>query len=88
MKVKTSITLSEELMQAIEIDGDGLTRSEFIEKALWSYIRQQRRIAIDERDAQIIDRIADELNARVADVLEYQADPFAYDPVPVANETW
>lgn len=74
MKVKTSITLSEDVLQAVDAmcNGHG-NRSEFIERALRAFIAHRRREARDARDIEIIDRNADRLNRDAADVLEYQA---------------
>jgi metal-responsive CopG/Arc/MetJ family transcriptional regulator len=75
MKVKTSITLSKELVAEIDhlARRYDLNRSEFIETAVDSYIAQLRRDAINARDVEIINREADRLNEEAADVLEYQA---------------
>jgi hypothetical protein len=45
MKVKTSITLSEELLEAIDRHSrqDKKTRSDFIEVAMWAFIAQAIR---------------------------------------------
>lgn len=72
MKVKTSVTLSEELLQAIEDQVKQENRSSFIEEATWSYLRAIQRGARDREDLKTIDRYADELNAEALDVLEYQ----------------
>ncbi|RIL05617.1 hypothetical protein DCC79_16000 [bacterium] len=74
MKVKTSITLSEDVLQAVDAmcNGHG-NRSEFIERALRAFIAHRRREARDARDIEIINRNADRLNRDAADVLEYQA---------------
>ena len=75
MKVKTSITLSEDLLKAIdEYTGEYKNRSEFIEKAIQSFIRQLIRIQQDARDLEIINQRADYLNREAADVLTYQVD--------------
>ena len=74
MKVKTSITLSEDLLRVLgEQAGDGRSRSEFIETALWAYIAHVRRAEQSARDLEIINRRADYLNEEAADVLDYQA---------------
>jgi metal-responsive CopG/Arc/MetJ family transcriptional regulator len=75
MKVKTSITLSEDLLKAIdEYTGEYKNRSEFIEKAIQSFIRQLIRRQQDARDLEIIHQRADYLNREAADVLTYQVD--------------
>lgn len=70
MKVKTSITLSEELLKAI--DKRHPNRSEFIEKGMRAYLRQLRREERNAHDRAILDKYADELNREALEVLEYQ----------------
>jgi len=72
MKVKTSVTLSEELLQAIADEIKKENRSEFIEQAAWSRLRGLRRAARDRREVEEIDRNAESLNAEALDVLEFQ----------------
>ncbi len=75
MKVKTSITLSEDLVKAIdEYAGKHNNRSEFIEKAVRAFIRQLVRKQEDARDLEIINRRADYLNREAIDVLTYQVE--------------
>jgi metal-responsive CopG/Arc/MetJ family transcriptional regulator len=76
MKVKTSITLSEDLLQAVDQrTGVPKKRSEFIETALWAYIAQIRWAEQNAHDLQIIDKRAGYLNQEADDVLEYQTLP-------------
>jgi metal-responsive CopG/Arc/MetJ family transcriptional regulator len=73
MKVKTSITLSDELIKAIDQYGqDYKNRSDFIEAAIWAFIKQVVRNQQNARDIEIINRNADRLNAEALDVLTYQ----------------
>lgn len=73
MKVKTSITLSNELIEAIDQYGQPYkNRSEFIEAAIWAFIKQIIRDQQNARDIEIINRNADQLNAEAQDVLAYQ----------------
>ncbi len=75
MKVKTSITLSEELIQGIdELFGKQKNRSEFIEKAVKDFIERQTQIKRDLRDLDILNKKADKLNREAEDVLSYQID--------------
>lgn len=75
MKVKIFITLSEDLLKAIdEYTGEYKNRSEFIEKAIQSFIKQLIRRQQDARDLEIINQRADYLNREAADVLTYQVD--------------
>jgi len=74
MKVKTSITLSEALLQAVDQQtGVMKNRSEFIETALWTYIAQLRRMEQNAHDLEVINARAEILNREANDVLEYQA---------------
>jgi metal-responsive CopG/Arc/MetJ family transcriptional regulator len=74
MKVKTSITLSEELLKAVDkrAKRHKKTRSDFIEVAVWTFIGQIIRNEQNARDLEIINRRADYLNQQASDVLEYQ----------------
>ena len=73
MKVKTSITLSQELLHTIDTMVDeSQNRSQFLETAAWEYIDKLRRAQLNQRDLEIINQRADYLNSEVADVLAYQ----------------
>ena len=73
MKVKTSVTLSNELIEAIDQYGQPFkNRSEFIEAAIWAFIKQLIREQENARDIEIINRNAERLNAEALDVLAYQ----------------
>ena len=74
MRIKTSVTLSEETIQALdEISGPRTNRSRVIEQAVVEFIERKRRQLREARDRIILDRSADELNQEVEDVLSYQA---------------
>ena len=76
MKEKTSITLSAELLAAIDrLAGSGTSRSAFIERALRKYLRDHARAAAHARDLRRINRAADRLNREASDVLDYQTSP-------------
>ena len=76
MKKKTSITLSKEVLTAIDrIAGSKQSRSAFIEAVLAQYLRRQARAQVEARDLELINKAADELDAEVEDVLRYQATP-------------
>jgi len=76
MKVKASITLSEEVFLAIDREtGTRKNKSEFIEKALRDYLRRIARSRQNAVDLDIINRTADRLNDEAADVLTYQIVP-------------
>ena len=73
MKTKTSITLSIELLKAIDLYiGEYKSRSAFLETAARQFIVQLERKKTEQRDLEIINRNADSLNAEAEDVLTYQ----------------
>ena len=73
MKVKTSITLSEDVLRALEEHvASYKNRSDFIEAALWAFIKQKIRDEQNARDRTILSRRADALNKEAQDVLSYQ----------------
>jgi len=75
MKVKTSITLSEELIHSIDKKiGKQGNLSRFIEKALWDFIERQERKERDMQDLKILNKRAKKLNREAEDVLSYQTD--------------
>lgn len=75
MKVKTSITLSDDLMQSIDtFSGGQKNRSDFIEKAVRDYLERQARSKRDLDDLAILNGKAIKLNKEAEDVLSYQTD--------------
>ena len=75
MKLKTSVTLSEDIVKSIDrVSGKGESRSETIERLLRAGLTARARQAVDARDLALINRHADELNAEADDVLIYQGD--------------
>lgn len=72
MRVKTSVSLSSELLSQVARYAEGGERSEFIEKALWNYVAFLRRKERDAADRERIDGAASFLNAEAKDILEYQ----------------
>ena len=73
MKVKTSITLSENLLTTIDQFAENFkNRSIFLETAAWAFIEHLRRVERDARDLEIIDLHADALNNEASDALSYQ----------------
>jgi metal-responsive CopG/Arc/MetJ family transcriptional regulator len=69
MKEKTSITLSKNVLKAIDrLAGSKQSRSAFIEAVLAGYLRQQARAQIEARDLELINKAADELNDEVEDI--------------------
>ena len=73
MKVKTSITLSEDLLKVIDKRSKQYkNRSEFIENALRIYINHLNQEERNKKDLQLINQNAERLNEEAFDVLEYQ----------------
>ena len=76
MKLKTSITLSEDVLKAIdEQSGPQGNRSVFIETAVRVYISQRIRDKQNAKDLEIINRQAERLNKEASDVLTFQVVP-------------
>jgi metal-responsive CopG/Arc/MetJ family transcriptional regulator len=74
MKVKTSITVSQELLEVIDARArqSQRNRSDFIETAVRIFIQQLEREEQNANDLEIINRRADYLNREAAEVLTYQ----------------
>ena len=73
MKVKTSITLSGDVLRAIDRHhAEFKSRSGFLEAAARGLLARLARTRAERRDLEIINRHADELNAEAEDVLAYQ----------------
>jgi metal-responsive CopG/Arc/MetJ family transcriptional regulator len=75
MRQKTSVTLSEDLLQALaKATRKGESRSQAVERLLRETLSRESRQARDKRDLALIDRNADRLNSEAEDVLGYQVD--------------
>jgi metal-responsive CopG/Arc/MetJ family transcriptional regulator len=75
MKVKTSVTLSEDILKTVRRTAKkGESRSETIERLLREGLAARERRAVDERDLALINEHAEQLNAEADDVLKYQVD--------------
>lgn len=75
MKVKTSITLSKDIVEKIDsLSKSYGNRSALIEKAVRDFIASQEKLDRDQTDLKLINRQADTLNSEAADVLSYQVD--------------
>jgi metal-responsive CopG/Arc/MetJ family transcriptional regulator len=73
MKVKTSITLSKEVLTKIDrFAGSNRSRSAFIENVLRGYLLERERATVQARDLERINLAAEQLNSEAADVMEYQ----------------
>ena len=90
MKVKTSVSLSKDLLDAIDAYlGATGQRSEFIEKAIRCQLREIRRVERDARDAEIYARLAEdpEHQRDVADVHAFSVPwPELGDEVELSDE--
>ncbi|HXP15854.1 MAG TPA: ribbon-helix-helix protein, CopG family [Terriglobales bacterium] len=74
MKEKISITLSADVLAGIDrLAGSKHSRSAFIERVLRRYLRERARAVVSARDLARLNAAEEQLNAEVADVLEYQA---------------
>jgi metal-responsive CopG/Arc/MetJ family transcriptional regulator len=74
MKVKTSVTLSEDLLATIDrAAGRSGSRSAVIERLLRDRLAELERALHRAAELERLNRRADALNAEAADVLEYQA---------------
>ncbi|MBN2566216.1 MAG: ribbon-helix-helix protein, CopG family [Candidatus Eisenbacteria bacterium] len=75
MKAKTSITLSQEILDLIDqhVEGES-SRSSFIELALRTYLELIKRNKRDAEDLRIIDHVSEKLNREARDVLQYQTE--------------
>lgn len=75
MKVKTSVTLSEDVLRAVKrAAGRTVSRSEAVERLLREGLAARARRETDARDLALINEHADALNAEADDVLAYQDD--------------
>jgi metal-responsive CopG/Arc/MetJ family transcriptional regulator len=73
MKVRTSVTISSELLLKLN-ELAGKRRSEIIETALQDYFQKKSRQERDKRELEIINKNAKALNKEALDVLEYQVN--------------
>ena len=73
MRVKTSITLPQDLLG--QIDQVDPNRSAFVERAARAYLARLEKAKRESADAEIINANADRLNTEAMDVLEYQGLP-------------
>jgi metal-responsive CopG/Arc/MetJ family transcriptional regulator len=74
MKVKTSLTLSDDLVATLDkLAGAGASRSAFIEAILRDYVEGRAQARRDAREVAAINRHAARLNAEMADALSFQA---------------
>jgi predicted transcriptional regulator len=75
MRVKTSVTLSEQTLELVDrLAGTTSNRSRIIEQAIEFFGAAQARSARDARDLAAINRGADALNRELADALHFQVE--------------
>ena len=75
MKIKTSITISEELLKKIDnIDSKKHNRSAIIEKALWFYLEIKTRNFRDQKDLDILNKISETHLKENEEIMDMQAD--------------
>ncbi len=72
MKVKASVTLSDDLLQAVDELARSSSRSEVIERALREFFAARARAERDARDLEIMNAHADAYNVETADLTTYQ----------------
>jgi metal-responsive CopG/Arc/MetJ family transcriptional regulator len=75
MKVKTSVTLSKDVIELIDEHAEGESnRSAFIELAVRAYLQILRKKKRDQADLCTINRLSAKLNKEAEDVLGYQME--------------
>jgi len=75
MRVKTSVTIDERVLRAIDkATTRTRSRSRLIEDAAREYLARHNRAAREARDLAILNEVADDLNREMEDVLTYQED--------------
>ena len=74
MRTKTSVTLSEETLAALEATRGEASRSQLIETAIAEFLERRARAERDRSERAILDANAEALNAEMADVLQYQVE--------------
>jgi metal-responsive CopG/Arc/MetJ family transcriptional regulator len=73
MKMKTSLTLSEDLIARIDkLAGSKISRSSYIEQILRDFVDGVAQARKDARQIAAINRHAAELNAEMSDALSFQ----------------
>lgn len=72
MRIKTSVSLSSDILDQVSVYAADGERSFFIETALQRYIEYLKRHERSMRDLHTINTAADYLNSEAKDVLEYQ----------------
>jgi metal-responsive CopG/Arc/MetJ family transcriptional regulator len=74
MKLKTSLTLSEDLVSKLDrLAGPKVSRSSFIEKVLRDFVEARARAKLNAREVARINRHAAKLNAEMKDAMSFQS---------------
>lgn len=75
MKVKTSVTLSEDLVREMDdVSSQYGNRSALVEQAVRDFLAAAAKRRRDAQDLEILNRQADVLNKEAEEVLTYQVD--------------
>jgi metal-responsive CopG/Arc/MetJ family transcriptional regulator len=75
MKIKTSLTLSEDLVARIDkLAGSKVSRSSYVEQILRDFVDGLAQARKDAREIAAINRHAAQLNAEMSDALSFQAN--------------
>ncbi len=75
MKVKTSVTLSEDLVREMDdVSSQYGNRSALVEQAVRDFLAAAAKHRRDAQDLEILNRQADILNKEAEEVLSYQVD--------------
>jgi len=73
MKAKTSLTLSEEVLQNLDrLAGSKQSRSSLVDQILRGFFEQRERARRDAREVAALNRHAKELNEEMSDALSFQ----------------
>ena len=73
MKIKTSITLSEDVLNDVDrLLGKSGNRSIFVEEALRAFLAEMAKKQRDQKDLDLLNRHAQKLTEEAKDVLQYQ----------------
>ena len=72
MKVKTSVSLSSDILEKVQTITSEGNRSDFIEKALWYYLDILQRDTRNKKDMEIINVSEARLNNEALDTLGFQ----------------
>jgi metal-responsive CopG/Arc/MetJ family transcriptional regulator len=74
MKLKTSLTLSEDLLKELDrMAGPKVPRSSFIERILRDFVEHRARQKRLAQEVAAINQHADKLNSEMSDALQFQA---------------